>query len=123
MAWLAEHWDFVVGTALGILGIATGIAIAFWQRQPKTLDYYVRNVLPLHSPHAKAASRGLSAPLVMRHGDEYVEDPYLLTVRIINSGKRAIVDDDYVEPITIKCSGKEPFDGFVSSSNPPGVDP
>src|SRR5687767_7440604 len=99
--WLVDHWEFTVGTALGILGIVVGIAVALWQRQPKTLDYEVRNRLPLLSPHAQAASQRLAAPLTLMYGNEAIENPYLLTVRIKNTGKRAISADDYAEAIFI----------------------
>jgi hypothetical protein len=74
--WAEDNW-------FGILGILIGVLVAvgqvFWQRQPKTLDYEVRNKLPLLAPQTHEASRGLSAPLHLYYGDELVRNPYLLT--------------------------------------------
>ncbi len=99
LEWAKDNW-------FGILGILIGVLVAvgqvFWQHQPKTLDYEVRNKLPLLAPQAHKASRGLSAPLNLYYGDELVGSPYLLTIRIRNSGKKAVEKKDYADPITLR---------------------
>jgi hypothetical protein len=117
-SWLSDHWEFVVGTAVAILGIVVGIAIALWQRQPKTLDYEVVNKLPILSPNANLAWETPSAPLVVLYGDQKIKDPFLLTVRVRNTGKRAIEAGDYADPITVTCTGSRPFDGFINQVFP-----
>jgi hypothetical protein len=120
--WLTDHWDSALGIAVGVLGVAVGILVPIWQRKPKTLDYEVRTKLPLLSPHAKSASPRLSLPLQLHYGDELIKDPFLLALRIENTGKVAIVESDYVAPILVICEDQVPFDGFVSDSCPGGLD-
>jgi hypothetical protein len=59
--WVVEHWEFVVGTLVGLIGIVIAIATILYQRQPKQLDWEVRNDVQLISPHA-GRQPGLTAP-------------------------------------------------------------
>jgi hypothetical protein len=55
--WVTEHWEFVVGTLIGVIGIVVAILTVWWQRSPKTLDYEVRSDIRLVHPQAGAHAR------------------------------------------------------------------
>lgn len=116
--WLATNWQFLASVVITVV-IAFGIY--YLQRQPKTLDYEVRTKVPLLSPAAAAATSGLSQPIKLLHGDAVVSEPYLITLRIRNTGKRAVERADYVEPIVIRGAHRQPFDGFLSAARPKGL--
>lgn len=103
MTWLTHNWEFVVGTAIAVVGILIGVAIAFWQRQPKQLDYAIKTQIRLIGDRI---ARAPDAPAfaVTYDGDIDVKDPGVLVVRVANTGKRAVVDTDYTEGIQISAN-------------------
>jgi len=102
--WWSDYWQFAVGTALAAAGILAGVVIAVWQRQPKRLDYEVMNDVALLSRHERA----LRGKLTVEYNGVRMEAPQIVTVRIRNTGKRGVVDDDYVEPIAISYEMNPP---------------
>lgn len=113
--WLSDNADWLTGTVVGAIGIAVALLIYFWQRKPKTLDYSVVSNVPLVS-HAA----GMVGNLEVVYNRQSVKDPRLLVVRIKNTGKVAIVGEDYVEGPSIHFgSPVEVIDAFqVGGSSP-----
>lgn len=115
---MQEHYEFLIGTALGVLGIAVGVLVALWQRRPEVLDYEVVTNTPLLSPHATDAVR---KQVTVRSLGVDLTDPRLVTIRVTNTGKRGVASTDYVDPITVSCSSGSVFNVFVSSESRPGL--
>ncbi|MGY1806345.1 hypothetical protein ACI8AF_03165 [Blastococcus sp. SYSU D00669] len=123
LRWLVEDMRFFWGLAIGLLGIVVTVAIGLWQYQPKRLSYEVIEKVRLIANEATTAARGFSHPLTVYYGTRQLTDPYLLTVRIKNSGKRGIAASDYQGSIAIAGKNQQPLDGFVSDSRPEDLDP
>jgi hypothetical protein len=106
--WVGDHWEFVVGTAIGLIGIAIAIATVIHQRQPKQLDWELRNDVQLVSPHAQR----LREKLALDYDGVPMQDPRVVIVRVANTGKKAVSKDDFVggEPIKIAYAQNWPLD-------------
>ena len=114
MDWWSENWQFVVGTGIGII---VGVGIALWQRQPKRLDYDIINNVPILS----SQTGHISERLQVEYDGMIVEEPRIVTIRIENTGKRAVEPDEYEIPITITYQRNHPFDGFISNVSSQGI--
>jgi hypothetical protein len=106
--WLGSNWQFVVGTMLGVAGILVGVWFA---KSPSTLDYRVLLIAPLLSRHAS------KVPITVSHEGNELEEPYIVQLRVTNTGKRAVRADDYEEPITVRLKGPDLVAPFVAGSN------
>ena len=91
--------------------------IALWQREPKTLDYEIVNNVAILTSHANL----LREKLKVTYEREPLDDPHIVTIRIVNTGKRAVVKGDYDQPIEIDYENRGPFDGSVIAAKPPGI--
>jgi hypothetical protein len=122
-SWWSSNWLTVLTTLAGIVaGSLVTFLVARKVHPPKTLDYSLLSKIPIIPPRIHAASRRLSAPLSISSGEAGVQDPYLFTVRIANTGRYAIPREEYVDSITVSCSESQPIDGFVSASKPEALD-
>lgn len=105
-AWIAEHWEFSVGTALAVIGIVIAVVTAFYQRQPKQLDYQVMSDIRILSHEA----RDLREQLGVTYGGMTLTDPRIVVVRIWNTGKKSVLATDFAGgvPITISYERNPP---------------
>ena len=114
-SWIAKHWEFVVGAVLGAGGLAIGAASWYFQRQPKRLDYeFLSRVTILHE-----RADVLRGKLKMDYDGVPIKDPRIVTIRISNTGKRGISQDDFKNgrPITITYETNPPFDGHIVATS------
>jgi hypothetical protein len=82
-SWVVENWQFVVGTIIGVIGVVIAVATIVYQRQPKRLDYEIRSDIELIGPHVKKLREGLK----IAYFDEPIEEPWVVIVRIRNTGE------------------------------------
>lgn len=117
--WFDDRMEFIIGVALAVLGIAVGIAVAWWQHKPKSLDYIITSKGMLMSEEAQ----GLKGKLTVTCGDEVINNPWIVTIRIINTGKVAVAKQDYDigDPIRVEFSKTPPTDGHITASSPPDI--
>lgn len=101
-----DHWDFLVGTVIGIAGVWVALA----QRNPKTLDYSVLSNVPI----LRDRTERINSELEINYRDTQLKDPRLVIVRIANTGRRAVEQNDYVEPITVQYEHNPPL-GFTEA--------
>lgn len=113
LEWLRENWQFIVGTAIGLPGL---IALYF-TRRPNTLDYEVTWAGDLLSPQAS----NLDEPLTVTYQGTAIENPYVLRVRVRNTGKHAVRKADYELPITFEVEGAKVYNLFVSKQSAGGL--
>jgi hypothetical protein len=112
--WLADNWFALAGVLVGLLG---GWLIALWQREPKRLDFEIVNSVAILTPHAEM----IRGSLQVLYDDVPLNDPHIVTIRIVNTGKRAVVRDDFVQPIEIEYENNAPFDGNVVEESHEGL--
>ena len=117
MDWVGDNVEVVVGAVIGLIGVGAAIGIALWQHKPKRLDYRVRTNVPILSQHASE----LGSRIVVAHYGNELKEPRLVTVRIMNTGKQAIVAEDYVQGITIEYEANPPFEAFIARESGPGI--
>lgn len=111
-SWLFQNWQFAVGALLGVLGIVTGVAIALWQRRPEHLDYEVRGSVAILSP----GPSHVRDKLQVIYGDGAVlTDPYAVTLRVTNTGRRGIAAEDYRQPISVHFKQETIYNAYVSA--------
>lgn len=111
-SWLASNgtaYIAYIGNALAVAGILVAVVFYFLQRVPKTLDYAVLNYAPLLPQEAEL---GQHVSLSVR--GQTMDDPYRMTVRLLNSGGRAIMSQDFPEPIEISWLGAEAVVAYVN---------
>lgn len=109
--WLRGEW---FGVTSVIIGSVLSLFFYLRQRQPKTLDYEV--VSSLHLLNGKAAHNWMQR-LHVRFDNVDVSSPVLVTVRIVNTGKRAVVRDDFVDPIRLGFGGRPFLDVQVTDAS------
>ena len=112
--WLSNYWQFLFATVLAVIGIGVSVYLALRDRERKTLDFHVASDVHLLSAHA----RRLGSSLRLEFAGLEVVDPRILTIRIRNSGTRAIVSDDYETPICIEYEKNPPIDVSVVACAP-----
>jgi hypothetical protein len=113
MHWIGDNVGLIVGTVVGIVGIVVALLIYRWQQNPKQLDYSMVNDLQLLSPHASEAGEALR----VFYEDTVVRDPHIVTVQVRNTGKVAIVADDFVDPISITWKTARLIEGFPAGGS------
>jgi hypothetical protein len=96
-AWIVEHWEFSVGTLIGVLGLIVSVW-AMFLRRPKRLDYEIVSDLQLINARVKYLDQ-----LKVTYGGNPLEDPRIVVIRIHNTGKSAVTEDDFKggEPISV----------------------
>jgi hypothetical protein len=120
--WWSDNGGLVIGSTIGIIGIIVALLVFWWQRKPKTLDYTIVSTGALLSPRAR---EGRSPDLDVFYDGRPVEDPHIVSLRVKNTGKVAVVQNDYVQTLEIRteatrildCSplaGSEQFMGLVT---------
>lgn len=115
--WVQEHWEFVVGTLIALLGIAFGLVVYILQRQPKRMDYELWTNLPFVPPSVAA----LDNKLQVLYGNQIVNEPRIVSIRIKNTGKRAIKADDLATPVTIRYGGRRIVSASITNRYPEGL--
>ncbi len=86
-----------VGPAVGVLGLVAGLYYFLANRKPKRLSYYVRSSQPLltsSTPHEAVKLEVLVA-------GKRVTNPVTSVVRIENSGKVEIEEEDHKETLSL----------------------
>jgi hypothetical protein len=112
--WLGENSEFVITSALALASTIVALAIPVWQRKPKQLDYAI---LGGPKPTSKKYLDGFGS---LRR----LSDPHIATVRILNTGKRAVEGSHYVKPIRINCEANLPVHASIAAESfPEIVDP
>lgn len=112
-----QHW-YTNGTVIGITGVAVGlvaivVAIVLWRFGTP------RGLLEYSMPVSKAlVSRSPGFDLQVTLGGNVVEDPYLVTLRIANGGRRDIRSSDFDQghPLVFNLGAKV-LDVLSSSSS------
>ena len=108
-----------LGLSVGLLGVVITLLVYLWQRRPKRLDYRVVNNLAVLTEHATPMRRKLK----MDYEGVQMSDPHIVTIRIQNTGKVAVVADDYVQPIRMRYENvrASPLDGSIAAESTPGI--
>jgi len=81
---------------LGVFLAIAAIAIAMALRHRKSLVYIIDSVVPL-----LVGVKSVQSKLRIFYGNKRIKLPYVLIIRIFNSGNQPVKPDDYVDPITI----------------------
>lgn len=114
VVWIEDNWQFLVAVAIALPSI-----VALWfQRRKNTLDYRVTLVAPILSPQSST----MSVPLEITYNGQQVSDPFLVRIRVENTGKHAVRADDYVKPITVRLRRTfRVYDTFISRESTRGI--
>lgn len=100
---LEQHGEAIVSTAIGVaVTLAVAFFIFYLQRRRKTLDWASITNAPLTNPKLK-----LAGGLTGQWEGKSVTDPYIMVLRILNTGGEEISDSDYTRPISFsfkQCS-------------------
>jgi hypothetical protein len=115
--WVIDNWQFVVGTIVGIIGVLIAVFTILYQRDPKQLDYEIRLDFELHSDWWEEK-------LAMGHPDLQILHPWMQIIRIRNTGKKSISEDDFVhgEPISVAAESTILLDRSISGASD-GINP
>lgn len=105
--WIAQHWEFVVGTAIGVLGIIIAIATVAYQRSPKRLDYKIMSDIRVLNIDADPKWEVL-------YDGRKIEDPRIVVIRFVNTGKQPIRADDFEGGLPIRVTYE--MNGYWSAS-------
>lgn len=81
----------------------SGLALAFYLRQkkPKRLDY-TWNTFGLFN---KAAGGSWRAQITVVYKGSPLTNPHFVSPRVLNTGKRAVLGSEFVDPVTVKIPG------------------
>jgi hypothetical protein len=91
-----QVWQFV-GAVLALLAVFISIVIYFKERRRKQVSYVILSIDPLLGWGA-AAFKG---ELQLTYDGKLVDSPYLVSIRIFNSGNVPIPSSDYERPISV----------------------
>ncbi len=109
LEWLEQNWQWLTGIVIGGL-IAL---VVYWrQHRPKTLDYQIVNNIPILANR----SGEIADKLNVTYDSFQVKDPRIITVRIVNTGKRSIMPSDYEGRVRITFEQYVLIDGSISSA-------
>jgi Ni,Fe-hydrogenase III small subunit len=113
--WIAANWEFIFGVA-GVIGVILTIVIYFLQRQPKQLDYEIRSDFELINPNAQQVQENLK----LTYSDEPIKEPWVVIVRVRNTGKKSITQDDFATgtPIKLGYESGVPVDVRIIGASP-----
>jgi hypothetical protein len=89
----------IIGIIVAIAGLAISVLTYIYTREDRHLDYQI--IINTQLLHPDAATLGGWLRLRLSYGDEYIDDPYLIVVQLINTGNRPIRPEEQVEPIHI----------------------
>jgi len=105
--------------ALGIVIAIVGIIISIYiQRRPKRLSYRILQAMSVVTVKEK-----LSDKLQVLYDGEPVQDVTLVTLRIVNSGKKIIDIEDFLKSIRIvPLPGTSILAANLINTNPEGID-
>jgi hypothetical protein len=113
--WLSKYTaELVIGAVFFVFG-----AIAQWWlgRRRKTLDWQLKIDESLVHPTVQRYTPGLSVTV----DDLDLEQPRIVLLRIVNSGKDEVRADEYTKPITIEVPGAGIADAIVTAVSEPDV--
>lgn len=95
-------WQFIVSCAIAVvLGIAGIAATLFVARNKKELSYRILTNTSVVSVREEYQRR-----VEIRFLSRRVQNVHLITLKLFNSGHKAIKPDDYIDPITVRFGGK-----------------
>jgi hypothetical protein len=107
--------------AIAIVGIIlsiVGILVTLFLRERKHLDYeFISGTRLL----ADEATR-LAGELELRFKSSIIKDPYLLLVRLINTGNRPLGEEDFEQPIRIELDAPV-LTGWIAKADPEELAP
>lgn len=111
---VGQNPGYVAATLLGLAGIV--IAYVLYRRalRPKILDYDV----DVDSPMLASASKRVHHELSVSWKGELVEEPKIVEVVIANTGKEAVVREDYTDAITITVDSGRLLEATLRGSHP-----
>lgn len=93
--------------------VALVVGIASWR--PKHLDYAIVNDIPILWRGAHSFKQSMS----VRYDDIELSDPRLVTVRIRNTGKKAIRPEDFDEPVSVSFTKNPPIQARIFEGTSP----
>jgi hypothetical protein len=93
--WLTQSWELIFGV-LGVVGFVITVLAWVQQRQPKQLDWELLTDIRLLDPNFHDWQLR-----VVSDDGQTIDDPRIVTLRIKNTGKKAISRKDFIdgEPI------------------------
>jgi hypothetical protein len=106
-----------IAVAVGLAALGVGI-LAYRNRQPRTrLEYVV-------TTRSEVLPAGLPETFRLVHqGDLPVEDPAMVILRIVNTGDRAIPDEDFASDLTITLRDAEVVSAICTAERPADLKP
>jgi hypothetical protein len=110
----------IVGTIVGI-GIGALISIIIYRKQlePKHLDYEF--ISGVHLVASEAAR--LAGDLKVTYKDQAIKDPYLLLVRLINTGNKHIESEDFDTPVRVELGASKVISAEVVKTSQEQMNP
>jgi hypothetical protein len=106
--------ELIIGAVFFILGAV----VQWWLgRRRNTLDWELKIDEALVHPTVRRYTPGLSVTI----DDLDLEQPRIVLLRIVNSGKDKVRADDYTRPITIEVPGAGIADAIVTAVSDPDV--
>jgi hypothetical protein len=94
---MSDRGIAVVSALAAIIGIPISILIYRFSQERKHLDYEFLSVVRLLADQATR----LAGELELRFKGDVIKDPYLLLVRLINTGNKPLEVEDFEQPIRI----------------------
>lgn len=97
-SWATEP-AFIVSTTIAVASILAAVILYFRGKQPKRLDYTVRQDIAIWSPVDRNGNKKLE---VSYEGNE-LKRPRAMILRFTNTGKQPLVATDFHLPITLRA--------------------
>lgn len=117
MDWFNDHTDTVIGGIVGLLGVLAAVGVAFWERKPKRLDYAIKT----NTSILASGAHGVRKLVRVKVANMELENPWLVVVRIKNTGRKAVEAGDYVQAIRIEYSDNDVVASFLADESSLGV--
>ncbi|MFI2837549.1 hypothetical protein [Mycolicibacterium sp. PDY-3] len=127
--YLAQTWieqnGWVLDLSIGFVGIAVGALVTVLtylkSRERRILDYRVENRLDI-IPSATSKHTELK----VTYNGVVLDQPRIMTMRIMNSGNRAVVREEFVDPISFVEGEEDPslvkfVEGVIVEGLPPEI--
>lgn len=110
-------WSPGVAAAVVLFVIGTGITLhlRFRDKQSKTLDYRIVSDIPIITSHNKPEL------LTITFGKRDVQNPILTEVRFMNTGKKVIEPDDYLNELIVMRESAKVLDFNITDESEPNL--
>ncbi len=110
--------QLVVGTTLGLITIAVSVWTVLVQRRRKGISWRAHPPAPVFRPDEQT-----KGGLTVLYEGRRIEDLWLVTVEVENSGNLPILPTDYERPLKITFeAGAEVLRADVTGTTPAGID-